>query len=249
MLWETIANLDDVDKEIPDFSLNEEPCFDWSDGVGVELGRKTTDELWAMLGLSEKKIIPGFNAFIDPSGRTPKTHKEWFQSADETELEPLRLKWHQLIALVTLLFRAFEGKPMLLMDDVGVGKTIQILALFATIAYFHDHRIKHGKFPGVFRDDFVRLFALDKRNPSVVPKPKHGDVVFQKNRADTIWRADYNFVAIDEIHVTRNNNEKYFAAMALGKVTHCKIGLTATPITTRPQVSLVGTSLVPDVRS
>ncbi|KDQ50051.1 hypothetical protein JAAARDRAFT_84325, partial [Jaapia argillacea MUCL 33604] len=136
--------------EIPEFSFDEDPPLDWSDGVDEELKKKTIPELWSMLGLLEMEGIPGFNRFIDPSGRNPKTDKAWFDCASQEQLEPLQLRWHQLIGLITLLGRVFDGKPLLLMDDVGIGKTIQIVALFATLAFFHDHRLKHGKFPGIF---------------------------------------------------------------------------------------------------
>jgi hypothetical protein len=38
----------------------------------------------------------------------------------------------------------------MLMDGVGVGKTMQAVGLIACLAHYREHYRKHGKFPGKF---------------------------------------------------------------------------------------------------
>ncbi len=52
--------------------------------------------------------------------------------------------------IAELIGRSIDGQPTLLMDDVGVGKTCQVLGLIATYAQYYDYHKKHGRFPGKF---------------------------------------------------------------------------------------------------
>jgi SNF2 family DNA or RNA helicase len=44
----------------------------------------------------------------------------------------------------------FEKEPALLMDDVGLGKTIQVLGFYAFVSWFREYHKKQGKYPGCF---------------------------------------------------------------------------------------------------
>jgi hypothetical protein len=44
----------------------------------------------------------------------------------------------------------FQNLPILLMDDVGVGKTLQLVGFIALLTYFRAYYDEHGSFPGEF---------------------------------------------------------------------------------------------------
>jgi hypothetical protein len=143
---------------MPDFDLDPElPLpFEWSDGV-EDFSTMPEDKLWAILGLPNK-IIPFFNERRDPTGAHDpwlKDDEEWFR--DPANTTPLALRWHQLVGVVKMVLNAFEAKPILQMDGVGLGKTIQMVAFIAVLVFFHEYHNANGCFPGAF-GAFLSLF-------------------------------------------------------------------------------------------
>jgi len=118
---------------------------EWSEGV-EEFRDLSMDDLWALLGLPEK-AVPFFNTHQDPfSANDPwtKEGRQWLK--DNGKL--LELRPHQLVGVVKMIINFFAGKPVLLMDDVGLGKTIQFTASIAVLAYYRDYYTTHKRFPG-----------------------------------------------------------------------------------------------------
>ncbi|KAI6154544.1 P-loop containing nucleoside triphosphate hydrolase protein [Pisolithus tinctorius] len=139
---------DDVALEIPD---GENIDVAWTEGV-EELAQLTEDEIWAHLGLKEGKKIPLFQEFTDPDATIEPWSEEgeaWLNDPTTTR-EPLQARWHQLVGILRMLQRAFDGQPVLLMDGVGIGKTFQVLGFIACLSWFRRHFDTHGKFPGAF---------------------------------------------------------------------------------------------------
>lgn len=133
--------------ELPEGSPIEIP---WSEGT-EDLAKVTEDELWACLGLPDKKL-PFFQEFTDPDAIIePWTAEgEKWLASETSNREPLRPRWHQLVGIYRMLERAFEGKPVLLMDGVGIGKTFQVIGFVACLSFFHWHHKTYKKFPGAF---------------------------------------------------------------------------------------------------
>ena len=123
---------------------------DWSEGT-EQLATMSEDDIYGHLGLSDiGKKIPGFNDTEDPDGVIdPWLDPGWFTNS-KNKTSPLTLRWHQLVGIFKMLINVFESKPVLLMDEVGLGKTIQIMGLICMINYFRDFFDKHRKFPGYF---------------------------------------------------------------------------------------------------
>ena len=45
---------------------------------------------------------------------------------------------------------AFIAEPVVLMDEVGLGKTLQIIAIVACLAYYRDYYHQKKYIPGAF---------------------------------------------------------------------------------------------------
>ncbi|KAI6029961.1 hypothetical protein BKA83DRAFT_4489870 [Pisolithus microcarpus] len=147
------AALENIQPDDTAFDLPEGDHIDipWKEGV-EDLGKFTEDELWAHLGLKEKKAIPMFQKYTDPDAAIEPWTDEgerWLNSPDSGR-EPLRARWHQLVGIFRMLQRAFQGDAVLLMDGVGIGKTFQVIGFIACLAWFRSHFEVHKKFPGSF---------------------------------------------------------------------------------------------------
>jgi SNF2 family DNA or RNA helicase len=141
---------DDAPSIDPDLDLDRMPDLEWSEGV-EEYKKLTRDDLWAMLGRSAEKSIPFFNLKQDAESHCDPWTDEgeaWLQ--DPSNGDSLALRWHQLVGVLKMVENAFLKKPVLLMDGVGLGKTIQVAAFVAVLAWYREFFATHGKFPGKF---------------------------------------------------------------------------------------------------
>ncbi|KAJ7914639.1 P-loop containing nucleoside triphosphate hydrolase protein [Mycena leptocephala] len=117
-----------------------------------EYSHLSVDQLWVLLGLPDK-AIPFFNTKLDPTG----LHNPWteegnaFFEDDRNSKINLTPRWHQLVGLYKMMNMAFIAEPVVLMDEVGLGKTLQIIALVACLAYYRDYYHQKKYFPGAFK--------------------------------------------------------------------------------------------------
>jgi SNF2 family DNA or RNA helicase len=134
-------------ESIPEFDLDATSNCDyqWSEGV-EEYSSLSEDDLWTILGLPEKQI-PFFNLLQDPYGSCDPWSEDG-QTWLKENGEPLALRWHQLVGLVKMVKNSFCGMPVLLMDEVGLGKTIQVTALIAVLSFYREFYAMHNCFPG-----------------------------------------------------------------------------------------------------
>ncbi|KAI6029042.1 P-loop containing nucleoside triphosphate hydrolase protein [Pisolithus microcarpus] len=152
-LLATMEEMDGADAdERVDLDLDAPLDPDWTEGV-ENLSKLTDDSLWQKLGLADKRI-PFFQRWTDPDGLIDPWSPEgqaWLNTSTSKrhELEP---RWHQLVGIYRMLERTFEGKPVLLMDGVGLGKTLQVLGTIACLAYYRHVYKEKGVFPGDFAE-------------------------------------------------------------------------------------------------
>ncbi|KAI6097725.1 P-loop containing nucleoside triphosphate hydrolase protein [Pisolithus croceorrhizus] len=152
-----LEDLDDEDAddtvEFEENNINlAQAVEDWKEGV-EQYKRYSMDDLWNMLGLRDVKRIPDFQEKIDTDGSCqPWTENgaQWLSTSPEAV--PLRINWHQLVGIVHMVDRALSGLPVLLMDEVGVGKTMQAVGLIGTLSFFREFYARHGHFPGKWKD-------------------------------------------------------------------------------------------------
>lgn len=121
---------------------------DWASGV-EDLQNKTPAELWDMLGLPGK-ALPGFNTVEDPNGVVDPWSEEWKGFVASRKGVPFGPRWHQLVGMVKLMRHVIRGRPLLLMDEVGVGKTMQIVGMLSLYPVYRQFWLKEGHFPGAF---------------------------------------------------------------------------------------------------
>lgn len=123
---------------------------DWKEGV-EDLNQLSEDELWKRLGLPDQRL-PFFQQWTDPDSLISPWSEEgqaWLKN-ESSARQPLRPRWHQLVGILRMLERAFDGQPVLLMDGVGLGKTLQALGAIACLAYYRECFKSMGHFPGMF---------------------------------------------------------------------------------------------------
>lgn len=136
MLEESAADIDPQVPDIPqdtDIDLGE--CFDDLGDLGVDKESKmSTEALMKELGIFHlaKQTFPAFNPLRHTEGKSAwDSPKDFIEGAPG--IEDLRLRWHQLAGIHALISRGLEGQGVLLADDVGIGKTAQIMGQIAFV--------------------------------------------------------------------------------------------------------------------
>ena len=137
-----------------ELDLERQDLVDWTEGV-EHLQTKNTDELYEMLGFKDKKI-PFLVSEVDVDSDTAivkqgdKDGEENAPATQAIEKEPFALRWHQLVGVVKMVECALTSRPLLIMDDVGLGKTLQVLAFFAVMAYYRSYHSEAKRYPGIW---------------------------------------------------------------------------------------------------
>ena len=136
-----ISNISNVE-----FDFDPLPAEEWSEGV-EHLHGKTPGDLYRYMGLKEQ-TIPYFRKKIHSESESKLSNKLGELETSTMSTEGFTLKWHQLVGVFRMLERGKASEPILLMDDVGLGKTVQVLALFAMLAYYREYFEKYQEYPG-----------------------------------------------------------------------------------------------------
>lgn len=138
-------------EDAPTLDLDPHDVVEWTDGV-AHLREKTVGELYEMLGFPDGKIpFLASTISVDTDFASPAHPDECVDNAAQvTSTQPLSLKWHQLVGVVKMVERALASGPVLLMDNVGLGKTLQVVAYFAVMAYYRDFYSKTERYPGIW---------------------------------------------------------------------------------------------------
>ncbi|KAJ7488758.1 hypothetical protein B0H11DRAFT_1720317 [Mycena galericulata] len=230
---------------MPDIPNEFVPSPAWEEGT-EEYSHLSVDQLWVLIGLPDK-AIPFFNTKLDPTG----LHNPWtdegnaFFEDDRNSKINLTPRWHQLVGLYKMMNMAFIAEPVVLMDEVGLGKTLQSIALVACLAYYRDyyqqknisleHSVYHIRYHfntmiQALSSDGEQLYKLEARKPS---GPLIKDPKFRRVSSATLYCQSWLLAGIDEAHVCRNLNKTHIACRAFREASSCTVAMTATPVTTR----------------
>lgn len=137
-----------IDFVVPDDEIDIE---EWETGI-ENLQSKTMDDIWNDYGLGNVKAVPGFNTREDPTGRIDPWSTEGvrYLADPNSDAIPFGPQWHQLLGATGMLLRKFRGRGTLLMDEVGVGKTMQVIIVQMMLIYLRSYKEAHGTYPPLF---------------------------------------------------------------------------------------------------
>jgi hypothetical protein len=123
-------------------------------GEGVEDFKKSSyADMCDLLGIPRDGTIRGLNTLMAANGLSADPWSDggknpFFDVPGNTA--PLKPEWHQLVGIAALLQRIFTDYSVLLMDEVGLGKTLQSYGVMALLVDYRRYFAKHGRFPGMF---------------------------------------------------------------------------------------------------
>lgn len=112
---------------------------------------KSMDELWTVLGLRETKHIVGMAKYRDPeleynSWKTTQFTHWWDDPAIPAERKsPLEPNYHQLVGVIKCVQWLTSGRGGLIADEVGVGKTGQVI--MSLLMYFQLLQAQQANIP------------------------------------------------------------------------------------------------------
>ena len=151
---------DEDDATYPEQDAPLSQDLDWEEGT-EEHRHHSVNTLWTLLA-RETHYLPLFKCFMDHTGlHNPWDHPAFFSNPlSNPDIRRLSPRWYQLIGILKGIELAFDGKPLLLMDGVGFGKTLQLTGMFVMLKWFRDYYAEHGDFPGKFSECFP-LFKAD----------------------------------------------------------------------------------------
>ncbi|KAI9068788.1 hypothetical protein FKP32DRAFT_1560979 [Trametes sanguinea] len=128
--------------------MSNKDLADWKEGVEA-YEQLSIEQMQQMLGLPTP-AFPFFNEKQDPSG----VHMPWseegraaLRSPEATDLAPF---WHQWVGVLKITDNMMARKNVLLMDQVGVGKTMQAIGAIATYEWLRLTYSQKGRYPDRF---------------------------------------------------------------------------------------------------
>lgn len=154
LLADIITPFNEEDDELIAMPVSDFSLDNWESGV-ERFQSWQPEQLWRALGREDRKL-PYFNSYEHPNGEFDPWSPEfetWLaeqKKSDNPEWRELTPRWHQLVGILKMLINTFEGRPVLLMDEVGVGKTMQVLGYIAMRAFLYEAHEAHGRYPGHF---------------------------------------------------------------------------------------------------
>lgn len=104
----------------------------WHEGT-EEYAKWSREQVKEALGLGTMDTLPMFNDTCDWTGakRSPWDKTEWAKViADQAEVA-LRPHWHQLVGILKILVTHSKENAIMVMDQVGIGKTMQAIGVIA----------------------------------------------------------------------------------------------------------------------
>ena len=130
--------------DLPEFNMDRPLDDDWNEGV-EEFKSWSMADLWSFLGVER---LPFFNERFDIDNGQHFWDDQQLAAVIKQSGSPLTPRWHQLVGIVKMVTNCFQGRPVLLMDNVGIGKTLQVVGLVSVLTYFREYFAQHGRFPG-----------------------------------------------------------------------------------------------------
>jgi hypothetical protein len=147
------------------------------------LAKLSSEELWSVIGLGGVRRLSTMPEWYDPlnvfNTFTAGSQAVWDAavakaaaggSEDPFQLRRFDLAHYQLVAAIRMLQLAFDGKPPMLMDEVGLGKTVECVAFMHLLILFRSYYNARGCFPGSFgmSNCYDRFFGIHILQPIAI---------------------------------------------------------------------------------
>lgn len=152
---------DDDEKVIEHQPVDED--FQWESGDSLT-NDKSIDDIREGLGINNQDnccpSFPGFNRWIDPHSiftpiSTDVDSVAFFEECKREDSNILYPRWHQFTGVYRAIYNIFRGLPLLLADEVGLGKSLQSFAIMSVLAWARTVRKEMRKFPGDMGEFFI----------------------------------------------------------------------------------------------
>lgn len=125
--------------------------LEWGAGTAGTEYWKQHDEASILQLIGASNGFPGFVDWLDVNGELNSWDRpQWVAEAQPHQKVRCELRWHQLVGIVEGVKGAFAGRNILLMDQVGLGKTLQIAGIVALLAFCRHMYDRDDRFPGIF---------------------------------------------------------------------------------------------------
>ncbi|KAH9851161.1 hypothetical protein C2E23DRAFT_692139, partial [Lenzites betulinus] len=192
----------------------------WKEGV-EEYQALPISKLTRALGLTNSNL-PFFNEKQDAIGELDAWSEEGLAALRVETAVPLGPRWHQWVGIVKIMDNLFDKKNILIMDDVGVGKTLQAVGAIAMYEYQRLHYKTHGKYTERFGECYVYWTITSADPDRSCPPGLVDNTLFSPNRR-------FALIVIDEAHYARTQNKFRIGCVELASLGRMTIAMTATP--------------------
>ncbi|KAH9949213.1 P-loop containing nucleoside triphosphate hydrolase protein, partial [Amylocystis lapponica] len=197
----TLINGNTYDTPV-EIDFDEIPHDNWEEGV-EEYRHLTVDDLWQYLGTPTKEL-PFFNVTEDQTASRDPWSTEGEAFLQTAEARPFGPRWHQLVGILKLVKKMLAREAVLLMDEVGVGKTMQAVGLIAMRAYYREYYAQHKKFPGIFGN--VKYNSADgnlEDEPVIIVCPVNLEAQFTDEIHRYLRRGTFDLLPYTGKHASR----------------------------------------------
>ncbi|KAF8553378.1 hypothetical protein OG21DRAFT_1414420, partial [Imleria badia] len=134
-----------------------------------------------------------------------KDGEKWL-ATQTNHCKPLDPNWHQLVVILRMLQCAFDGQPIMMMDGISIGKTLQAIRFIACLAYYRLYFTTHSHFPG----HFSLVISVSKAGnipnfPVIIIclinlQDQKNNVMHPLYVNQTVFRYKYSLCVINEAH-------------------------------------------------
>lgn len=126
-----LQELQDIPTDIEPIRAADLSSFDTEEDLAPYMTRTLDNVMTQLTGMRDQKLIPLMNPTEDIRG----VFTHW-DNSDEARiffgtqgeyLKDIRVAWHQAVGIHKIMTEYMLGRPLLLLDAVGVGKTLQAI--------------------------------------------------------------------------------------------------------------------------
>ncbi|KAI9060334.1 hypothetical protein FKP32DRAFT_1542386, partial [Trametes sanguinea] len=117
----------------------------WAEGV--EAYKKLTIDAMRTAFALPSEHFPFFNKTTDSTGNEDPWTESGRQALASPNAADLKPFWHQWVGVLKIVDNMMGRKNLMLMDQVGVGKTLQAVGTLAMYEWLRVNKEKRGQYP------------------------------------------------------------------------------------------------------